>query len=222
MNRVQRSLIVLAVACVGVLATVPAAVAGSPRYQLGVTPARPTLRQPVTLTLRAPAPRPGTRYEASFGIAGGGGLACTPGGGWSAMRRAKDGSFTITFRPRSTNGGQTTTTWCPGHARAAVRRTGPGGRYTGWLTRRPLTVRLGPGDSQPQASWTPAKVTLLTGSTLTATVPERPVQPTGPRHPERSTPLSGTLHGRIIGGPVLNADINSVDFSGAIRPVWSR
>ena len=216
-------MVLVAVACAGVLAAAPSAVAGVPRYRLKVTPASPTLRQPVTLTLRAPALKPGTRYEASYGTAGAGGLACTPGGGWSAMRRARDGSFTITFRPRSANGGQTTTTWCPGHARAGVRRTGPGGLHTGWLTRRPLlTVRPGPGESQPGPSFTPAKVTLLPGSTLTASVPELPVQPAGPAHAGRSTPLTGTLRGRILGGPAPTndlVDIEAQDFSGSITAV---
>ena len=221
MNMVQRLMIPVAVACAAVLAAAPGAVAGSPRYRLTVTPASPTLRQAVTLTLKAPALSPGTRYEASYGSTGGGGLACTPGGGWSAMRHGGDGSFTITFRPRATNGGQTTTTWCPGHARAGVRRAGPGGRHTGWLTRRPLTVRLGPGESKPGLRVTPAKVTLLPGSTLTAAVPLRPVQQTGPAHTERSTPLTGTLRGRILGGVAPTddlADVEAQDFSGSITP----
>jgi hypothetical protein len=100
-----------------------------------------------------------------------------------------------------------------------VRRTGPGGLSTGWLTRRPLTVRLGPGDSQPQPSSTSVKVTLLAGSTLTATVPERPVQPTGPAHQDRSTPLTGTLHATIPAHITPAVDVEEVNFSGAITPV---
>jgi hypothetical protein len=62
------------------------------------------------------------------------------------------------------------------------------------------------------------KVVLLPGSTLKATVPERPVQPAGPTHPDRSTALTGTLRGTVFGRFDLTADINTVDVSGSISP----
>ena len=63
-----------------------------------------------------------------------------------------------------------------------------------------------------------AKVVLLPGSTLKATVPERPVRPAGPAHPDRSTVLTGTLRGTVFGRFAPSADSNTANVSGTITP----
>lgn len=61
-----------------------------------------------------------------------------------------------------------------------------------------------------------ARLVLLPGSTLTATVPLRAVQPVGPRHPDRSTALTGTLRTRSAAAFDPGADINDLVFRGAL------
>ena len=64
----------------------------------------------------------------------------------------------------------------------------------------------------------PATVTLLPGSTLTASVPEVPVRPAGPEHPTRSAPLTGTLRAKGTGGFGPRVDVVDVPFRGSIVP----
>jgi hypothetical protein len=141
------------------------------------------------------------------------------------MRRARDGSFTVTFSPRRVDGSLTTTTWCPGGATAVVRRTGQRTHHAGTLARRRVTIRLGPGETQPELTVTPVTITLLEGSTLTASIPERPVQPAGPVRADRATPLTGTLHAVLpgrrppAGGPEPGTEVSVNDVRGAISPV---
>jgi len=63
-----------------------------------------------------------------------------------------------------------------------------------------------------------ATVTLLPGSTLTASVTEVPVRPAGPEHLRRSTPLSGTLRAKGTGGFGPRVDLIDVPFRGSIAP----
>lgn len=61
-----------------------------------------------------------------------------------------------------------------------------------------------------------ATVTLLPGSTLTASAAQAPVRPAGPEHLARSTPLTGTLRAKGTGGFGPRVDLIDVPFRGSI------
>jgi len=203
-------MVAMLVACVAALMVVPAARATPQRYRITVTPRSPTLRQSVTITLAAPKLKLGKHYEASFGVDDVGGRVCL-GGGAGAMGRTSKGTFRLklTVRPANVPGGRATT-WCPGPATVRIIRRGPGGLYTGTLATRKLTFRIGTGETMPPADpGVPVKITLLGGSTLTATAAGRP---------DRSAQLTGVLRGTIPGGARPNTDVPVEQISGSLAP----
>ena len=139
MRSVQRSIVAIGVACVAVLIVVPAASAKPQRYRITVTPASPTLRQAVTITLTAPKLKPGTHYEASIDRVEGPQRVCAPVAEGVAMRRLADGRFTATLRPHWTSGDfPLAKVWCPGLATLRVERRGPWGLGTIGFAKRPI------------------------------------------------------------------------------------
>lgn len=72
--------------------------------------------------------------------------------------------------------------------------------------------------ASPRHAKLAATVTLLAGSTLTATVPDAPVRPAGPAHAPRSSPLTGSLRAPATPGWTSAWDILDVPFRGSIAP----
>lgn len=79
-----------------------------------------------------------------------------------------------------------------------------------------LVSLVGPA-AAADAKRSAATVTLLPGSTLTASVAEVPVRPTGQAHPTRSTPLTGTLRAKGTGGFGPRVDATTCRSAAASR-----
>lgn len=102
-------------------------------------------------------------------------------------------------------------TWCPGTARILLFRyyTEPGlgiGSTQRFLGLRTIPVAVVPGETVPLTP-TQAQITLLPGSTITASAPGRP---------DRSTPVTGVLRGALNGPFTPNRDIAAGGFRGSV------
>ena len=121
------------------------------------------------------------------------------------MRATKTG-FAATIKPPAQFGAKQ---WCPGGGHVRIWRNGPG-KLSKVIARGAFTVTVGAGQSAPGPQPpVPVKVTLLGGSTLTASASGRP---------DRSGQLTGTLRGSIPSRFAPNTDIAVGNFSGALTP----
>ena len=220
MKSAERLMLLASLLVAATALTAPAAIAGpEPKLTVRIAPATPTTRTPITIVLKAPKTKPGVTWYSAYLAIGDQdpGLQCTWALPTTSLRATRRGLFAVTLKPRQ--GKPRYPRWCPGTAHLEIRRKGgPGEISADVLWRRDFKVSQIKGDAPIPLSFVPVKTTLLPGSTLTAMMPDVPVRPTGPAHPERVTPLRGTLRARIPGRFAPNADINTIDFSGAITP----
>lgn len=216
----------VAAACA--LAVTPIAQAGVPRPSFSVSPATASTSSPITATWKVDrglkrgqrfgfevyviAPPsfvlPDARHDSADNFAG---YRCA----WLSRTRGrvvrKGRTLRLTFRP---SGGldERWPTWCPGTARIDLVRYPIAGDYstTETLAQRTLPITLAPGESVPFERL-PVKVSLLSGSTVTATAAGRP---------DRSTPVTGVLRGTLDApiAPVVRRDVRVAGLTGSLRP----
>lgn len=206
MTRFQRTALTIPVAVAVALSGAPAALA-APGSSLRVAPAAPTLKTPITVTWRADRKLPaGFTYHAEVKIDGGGTLACASYARSARRRAALGRTFTTTLKPPAANGGRQ---WCPGTATISVQILSARGGKPNAVARTTRTIRIGKGETRPAKAFVPAKITVLGGSAMTVTAAG---------HADRSSPLTGTLRGRIPGRFKPNTDVPVRAFSGALQP----
>ena len=205
MTGIQRAVLVLPCLAVTALASAPTAVAKAPPKPV-VTPAAANLTSPITVTWKGKKPGRGVTYGVEVFVRTPTTLACATDASTATMHATRKG-YTVTVKPRAAFG---TRQWCPGQGHVRIWRSGPG-RLQTVMARGAFTVAVGPGQTAPgPPPPVPVKVTLLGGSTITASAPGRP---------DRSGQLTGTLRGGIPSNFKPNTDIVVSDFSGAITPV---
>jgi len=219
---------VAAVAAACALAVAPVAQAGVPNTPFSVTPATASTSSPITVTWKVDrglkrgqrfgfelyTVAPNATGNAADDFAG---YNCT----WEFTMRGrvvrKGGTLRVTMRPGTgyherMGWDRVWHTWCPGTARIQLVRypLADESSTTETLGQRTLPITLAPGETIPfdQRS---AKVTLLAGSTLTATAAGRP---------DRSTPVTGVLRGSLEApiAPVTRQDVHVAGLTGALKP----
>ena len=212
MKSVQRSTIAIGVVAVAGFGSVSGA-AAKPRPVLNVAPARPTVKAPITVLFKAPKIKRSRVYYGALLSVGStySPVPCTSDFPVVALRAARGRMFTATLNPRIAND-PGMRRWCNGVARLEVRRYGPGGLYSPVLARRTFPVGTGKDDPAPPAVGVPVKITVLGGSTLTASAAGRP---------DRSAQLSGVLRGTIPPMFRPNTDVNVEQISGSLTPLAS-
>lgn len=196
----QRSTLGAAALAAAALALPAAAPAASP-YRLVASPSPAGLRQAITLTLRAPAPRPGTHYEVLLRTrVTWPGCASGPPS-YQRLARVRRGVFRLRVRPDTPP--ETNAVWCGDTATARVRRSSRSGAHSRTLATVTVRVR----DPQPaEPGQAEMLVSVLPGSTLTARVTGRP---------DRTTPLSGgPLRG--VGTSILPWPVSADRLRGTI------
>ena len=187
--------------------------AAKPRLVLKVAPAKPAATTPITVSLKAPKLRGSKMY---YGVAlsvdpGYLRETCSSGLPVVALRAARGGRFTGTLNPRAAIDPHKRR-WCNGVARVEVRRYGPWPWYTRVLARRKVPVGTGKPDPPPPSAeelGVPVKMTVLDGSTITASAPGRP---------DRSSPVTGTFRGSIPGRFKPNTDLTTDFTTGGLAP----
>ena len=203
-------MIVISVVAVAGLGSVTGA-AAKPRPVLKFVPAKPTVKTPITVSFKAPKiKRSRVYYGTVLRIGSVSGPECSGLFPRVALRAARGGTFTATLKPR--NGDPGAPRWCNGVAQLEVRRYGPGGLYSPILARRTFPVGTGqPDPAYPAAPVTevPVKMTVLAGSTITASAPGRP---------DRSSPVTGTFRGSIPGVFQPNTDVPTNFTTGGLVP----
>ena len=205
MTGIQRKALVVPCLLAAFLTGAPAVLAKAPPRP-HVTPAAATLKSAITVTWKGKKPRRGATYAAEVFISNRDDLACSADAPAAAMRATKSG-YTVTVKPPSAWGAQQ---WCPGKGHVRILRNGPG-RLSAILARGAFTVAIGSGEAAPgPPPPVPVKITLLGGSTITASAPGRP---------DRSGQLTGTLRGGIPARFKPNTDIDVGDVSGALTPI---
>ena len=221
-------LTVAAVVAACVLTVAPVAQAGVPNTPFSVTPATASTSSPITVTWKVDrALKRGQRFgfelytvapnatgNAADDFAG---YNCT----WEFSMRGrvvpKGRTLRVTMRPGTgyherMGWDRVWHTWCPGTARIQLVRypLADDTSTTEMLGLRTLPITLAPGETIPfdQRS---AKVSLLAGSTLTATAAGRP---------DRSTPVTGVLRGSLEApiAPVTRQDVHVIGLAGALKP----
>ena len=219
---------VAAVAAACALAVAPVAQAGVPRPSFSVTPATASTSSPITATWKVDrglkrgqrfgfelyTVAPDTKGNAADDFAG---YNCA----WEFTMRGrvvrKGGTLRVTLRPGTgfherMGWDRIWPTWCPGTARIQLVRYPIAGdtSTTETIAQRTLPITLAPGETIPFLQ--PAvKVTLLAGSTVTATAPGRP---------DRSTPVTGVLRGILDApiAPVTREDVHVSGLAGVLKP----
>lgn len=189
--------------------------AAKPKAFLKVAPAKPGVTTPITVVFKGPRlRRRGMYYGADMSIADAFGRDdCKGYAPRLALRRARGGVFTGTLKPRNARSGARR--WCNGMATLTVQRHGPGGLYSPVLAERVFPVGTGKPDPAPPAQpgdGVPVKITLLGGSTLTASAPGRA---------DRSSQLTGVLRGEIPPMFKPNTDVSTLNISGSLTPLAS-
>jgi len=186
--------------------------AAKPRAVLKVAPTKPAAKTPITVSFKAARLRQSKMYygarlsvDSSYSP-----VPCISDFPVVALRAARGGRFTATLNPRSATdpkGRQ----WCNGVARVEVRRYGPWPWYTHVLAFRKLPVGTGRPDPAPPlaALGVPVKMTVLAGSTITASAPGRP---------DRSSPVTGTFRGSIPPEFKPNTDVTTNFTTGGLVP----
>lgn len=209
---------------IAALALAPAAHAGIPRTPFTITPAAPSVTSPITATWKVDrALKPGEKFGFALTVtrpeatgAPVAGVDCATESRVKARVVRKGQVLRMTFRP---GGGMPWFTprpkaWCTGTAGVILFRylapLGPGFEPPErFLGRRTVPIVATPGEIIPTAGVrTPVKVTLLPGSSITATAPGRA---------DRSTPVTGVVRGATRGAIVLNRDIAIDGFVGAVQ-----
>lgn len=201
-------MIAIGVAALAAFVSVSGA-AAKPRPVLKVAPAKPTVTTPITVSFRAPKlKRSRVYYGADMQIGNLSGPECGGTVPPVALRRGRGGTFTATLKPRNADPGAPK--WCDGPALLIVRRYGPGLLHSPPLARREFPVGTGKTGPAPAVTDVPVRITVLGGSTLTASAAERP---------DRSAQLSGVLRGTIPGRFRPNTDIQVGGISGSLTPL---
>ncbi len=205
-------MIATGVGCVAAIAMLPgAALAKAPGPQLA--PAAPTLKTPITVTWKAKPAKKGLHYLARLSVRGHFELGLNCLGYKEASLRPTRHGYTATLRPvpSSANGNSSALPqWCPGSALVTVVRVGPMNHRSGVVTGARVPIVLGPGEQQPpELPGVPVKMTVLTGSTITASVPGRP---------DRSSPVTGTFRGSIPARFKPTTDITTSFTTGGLVP----
>jgi hypothetical protein len=203
----RTSITAVGVALAALLAVPGSAFAGrAARPQLA--PPAPHLATPITLTWTAKKPKRGTAYAAYVSVHNTSGLACATYSDTVVLHATRRG-FRATLKPQMVDS-TSTPQWCPGSALVTIRRQGPGNLVSNVLAGARLTITVGPGEAPPsEPLGVPTKITILAGSTLTATAAGRP---------DRATPLTGTIRGYIPGRFKPNTDIQVTNSKGIVTP----
>ncbi len=205
MTGIQRSALVMPCVLAAALAGAPGAVAKAPPKP-AVTPAAASQASAITVTWKGKKPKRGASYAAEVFISNREQLACSTGTPPTAMRATRRG-YTLTVKPPKASGAQQ---WCRGKGHVRIRRNGPG-EFSAIVARGAFTVAVGPGQTAPgPPPPVPAKITLLGGSTITASAAGRP---------DRSGQLTGTLRGGIPATFKPNTDVTTENITGALTPV---
>lgn len=205
----------------GLLVLVPAAHAGVPRTPFTVTPAAPSISSPITAAWKVDrTPKRGETFGFELMIVPPKGVPipanCATGARVKARAVRKGRVLQMTFRP---GGGMPwlvprPKVWCTGTAGLVLFRylapIDPFFEAIGRpLGKRTVPVVATPGEMVPNTTVrTPTKVTLLPGSSITASAPGRP---------DRSTPVSGVLRGTTLGSVTPNRDIAADAFYGPLQ-----
>ena len=204
-------MIAVAVGCAVAIAMLPgAAIAKAPRPQLA--PAAPTRETPITVTWKARPAKKGTRYVALMIVRGsyGDGFDCVSYVE-SPLRPTRRG-YAGVLRPTVDRNIGASTQWCPGAALVTISRFGPGKLRSAVLAGARTSIVLGAGEQQPSELQVPAvrvKMTVLPGSTITASAPGRP---------DRSSPVGGVVRGFIPGRFKPNTDVGISYTTGGLAP----
>ncbi len=183
--------------------------AAKPRAVLKITPGKPAVTASITVSFKAPKVKPPrVYYGVEMHIASNDASGCSHDVRPVVMRRVRGGTFTATLKPRTADEGLRT--WCDGAAQLIIRRYGPGLRVSPVLARRGFPVGTGKAPP-PLAPVTeiPVKMTVLAGSTITASAPGRP---------DRSSPVTGTFRGSIPGRFNPNTDVGVNYTTGGLVP----
>lgn len=187
-----------------------------PKPSLKVAPAMPGVKTPITVVLKGRNLRPGRAQDGAVPYFGAvlhidsnssdGRCAYTV---TVALRRSSGGTYRATLKPRAAGPGYSR--WCDGRASIEIRRYGPGALLSRVLARRVFPVGAGKVPLPPSAEQlgVPVKMTVLPGSTITASAPGRP---------DRSSPVTGTFRGSIPGRFNPNTDVTTNFTTGAIVP----
>jgi hypothetical protein len=201
-------MVMIGVVTVAALGSVSGA-AAKPRPVLKVTPGKPAVTASITVSFKAPKVKPPrVYYGVEMHIASNDASGCSHDVRPVVLRRVRGGAFTATLKPRTADEGLPT--WCNGPAHLSVRRYGPGARTTPVLAHRGFPVGTGKAPPTPQVADVPVKITVLAGSTLTASASGRA---------DRSAQLSGVLRGTIPGRFKPNTDIQVGGISGSLTPL---
>lgn len=206
----------------GLLVLVPAAHAGVPRTPFTVTPAAPSISSPITAAWKVDrTPKRGETFGFELMIVPPKGVPipanCATGARVKARAVRKGRVLRLTFRPGAGMPWLTPRpkVWCTGTAGIILFRylapIGPGfSPPERFLGKRTVPIVAAPGEMlvPDTSARTPIKITLLPGSTITASAPGRP---------DRSTPVAGVLRGATTGLFTPNRDINTDGFLGAVQ-----
>jgi len=205
----QVSIVVVSAALMALAAAPTSAVAGR-SFKPQLAPAAPHRTTPITVTWKAKKPKRGTRYTASISVRNPSGLICADVGNPVVLHATRNGFRGTLKGPVAAAPWSRPRQWCPGSALVTIRRAGPGNLVSNVLAGSRVTITNGPGETAPsEPPSVPTKVTLLPGSTLSATAAGRP---------DRSTPLTGTVRGLIPGRFNPNTDIQITNSKGIITP----
>ena len=217
MKSVQWVIIATGVVMVAAAGSVPGALAQpKPKPSLKVAPAKPGVKTAITVVFRGRKLRPGRPYDGAVPYFGAvlhidsnnsdGRCAYTV---TVALRRSSGGAYGATLKPRAAGPGYSR--WCDGRASIEIRRYGPGELSSPVLARRAFPVGAGKVPLPPSAEQlgVPVKMTVLPGSTITASAPGRP---------DRSTPVTGTFRGSIPPGFKPNTDVTTNFTTGGLVP----
>jgi len=193
------------------LAAAPTSAVAGRSFKPQLAPAAPHRTTPITVTWKAKKPKRGTRYTASISVRNPSGLICADVGNPVVLHATRNGFRGTLKGPVAAAPWSRPRQWCPGSALVTIRRAGPGNLVSNVLAGARVTITVGPGETAPREPplGVPTKVTLLPGSTLTATAAGRP---------DRSTPLTGTVRGLIPGRFKPNTDIEITNSPGTVTP----
>lgn len=205
-----------ATACLA--ATAPASDAGVPSTPFTVAPATAGTSSVITASWKVDRRlKRGERFGFEMSVVApdgspfpGSGYNCTTDT-YSPSRVVKKGSvLRATFRPGvGRDGPGRWKTWCPGTARIVLNRypRGDDTSVSRFLGLRKVPISLAPGETLPFTA-TPVKITLMPGSTVTATAAGRP---------DRTTPVTGLLRGGLD-APVTNGPNRAISLTGTLTP----
>ncbi len=186
--------------------------AAKPRPVLKFAPAKPAAKAPIRVSLKAPnLERSRGYYGVQLSVDSAySPVSCISDSPIVALRSARRGTFTGTLDPRVAKD-RDMRRWCNGPAHLEVRRYTVDGLHSPVLARRRIPVGTGKADPAPtgQDLGVPVKITVLGGSTLTASAAGRA---------DRSTPLIGVLRGTIPGRFKPNPDVTVEQISGSLTP----